>query len=69
MTWCSAFGVPTTWVSDNTAHSQNRVVPNAAKTLGTNHNFGIGNSAWTNRIMERTMEEVLQTMKAILDDH
>ena len=48
VTWCSAFGPPTTWVSDNGTHFRNRVIRKIAKALKVTHRFSVANSAWTN---------------------
>ena len=66
--WCSVFGRPTTWVSDNAAHFKNRVIRKVASRIGVTHRFSVANSAWTNGTVERMMREVLRTTKAILNE-
>ena len=66
--WCSVFGSPKTWVSDNATHFKNRVLRKVARQLGITHRFSVANSAWTNGTVERMMREVLRVAKAVLNE-
>ena len=68
--WCATSGAPTTWVSDNTTHSRNRVVRKMVKALGVEHRFSVANSTWTNRTVERMMRELIHgaRMRFYADD-
>ena len=46
-------------MSDNPTHFRTRVVRKLAKALGVEYRFAVAESAWTNRIVERLMREVI----------
>lgn len=64
--WCSRFGPPPYWMSDQGPHFANDVLSTLATTLGVEHQFTTVYSPWSNGIVERCNQEILSLLRSVL---
>ena len=68
LTWCKIIGVPEVSVSGTASHFKNQMMAALEKSLGVDRRFSVANSPWSNGTCERTMREVVRTLKAMIHE-
>ena len=66
--WMSIYGPPQILVSDTGSHFKNEMMNTLSEHCGFKQRFAIAYSPWTNGTVERCVQEVVKTLKAILNE-
>lgn len=66
--WCSLFGAPETFVSDQGSHFLNQAMTELENALGIKHHFTVAYAPWANGTVERVNREVLRTFRALTSE-
>lgn len=63
--WCSLFGVPEVFVSDQGSHFVNNAMKSVTEALELRHHLTVAYAPWANGTVERVNSEVLRVMRAL----
>lgn len=63
--WCSLFGKPETFVTDQGSHFLNHVVAELESVLEVPHHFTVAYAPWSNGTVERVNKEVNRMLRAL----
>lgn len=63
--WFAAFGVVSSWVSDQGSHFKNAVVAELKEHLRATHHFTLAYSPWSNGTVEQMNRQILKAIRAI----
>ena len=66
--WCTLFGVPKIWISDQGTHFKNEVMTELNRRLGSNHHFTTAYCPWSNGSVERVNRTLLAVVRKILSE-
>ena len=67
--WISAFGPPTTLVSDRGSHFFSLLMSHLTDVLGLHHHFVVARSPWANGTVEALNRVLLQVLRSLLQEH
>jgi hypothetical protein len=66
--WFALFGVVKSWVSDQGSHFLNEVVDRLRDLLGANHRFTTAYAPWSNGLVERVGNTLVETLSALTSE-
>jgi transposase InsO family protein len=67
-TFLAAFGVCTTWVSDQGSHFKNYLVEGLGQALRTRHHFTLAYTTWSNGTVEVVNREIMRLFRFLLGE-
>lgn len=66
--WCTWFGAPTSFMSDDPTHFKNETLHFLSNGLRTKHHFTVPYCPWSNGVVERLGKELLRVARSLLSE-